>query len=647
MIELLDIMDRRWSTKVESNGFEPNEKILRYIAEHPEEVHQIDKNGYTPYHWILRYARYPASLLTYILPYVADPNVPRKTTVLGRKESPIVLLCQNTTRVQSMNTILSVYKDLGKELTIGGKETGEFKTVCDRDERIYPEPFVNSPFPPYNSEPVAPASNSSLPVTNPFKNNSGRKTKKQVAFGPVHVSPPLNSEPNSSNSNNSISVPNRRFTHPSKRGVSASTIRYQRQLTHVPTSTIRNQTQLTHVPTSPIRNQTQLTEVAAPNVPLINLLPDPVNLPSASSGISPNALPAVLPVASPIASSTIAPSTAHAGVGLNIPPVASTAGASTAGASTAGASAAGANPTPLLHPWTLQPHIRRKTPLPPPPSEEDVKIINTTKENIEIIKGIILPRLNFFIKTQLCKTIPAKYTGVLRRTLVTPETYAIKTSDEILNAAIQFILAQLGNMSQTIKDYQVIKKSFPSLGYSDSLIWSQLPSVAKVRAEMKQKQPNGDASKPTREADALDAIQKIIDTSTIKCTKEGLPDLTVYAIVKKVFNNINAFIDPHIFDSSTQTDRSLDTMRYYIIKIVNPIWSLNIKSKKLQKNTLAKKANLGKRRKAGETLSNRNSGILDTPDDAAIMTEEQVTQYWIILNVTKNNLDELRRLYSS
>ena len=119
MIQLLDIMDRRFLTKVESNGFETNAKILRYIEEHPEEVNKVDKNGYTPYHWILRKARYPASLLTYILPYVADPNIPRVTTVLGRKESPILLLCQNTKRLQSMNTVLYVYKQLGKELTIG------------------------------------------------------------------------------------------------------------------------------------------------------------------------------------------------------------------------------------------------------------------------------------------------------------------------------------------------------------------------------------------------------------------------------------------------------------------------------------------------------------------------------------------------
>jgi len=329
-----------------------------------------------------------------------------------------------------------------------------------------------------------------------------------------------------------------------------------------------------------------------------------------------------LPAASHVALSA-APSnasSAYAGVGLNIPPVVSAAG-----------------PTQRVRRKNLPP-----PPLPPPPSEDDLKIINTTNKNIEKIKDIILPKLKSFIKTQLCKTIPAKYSTF--RTLLTPEIYTIKTEDEILNAAIQFILTQLGNMSKITEAYPAIKTSFPKLGFYDFLIARALPKVAQVRAQMTQQ--DEDKTKRTREAVVLETIGTILKASSITCTKEGLPDLEVDAIVNKVFQNIFKIIDPRIFDREKR-DRPILDIRYKILKIIHPEWSLNIKLKKLLKETKKRKNNITARRNRGETVSKYNSATLDTDPTIVVITPEQTKNYWLILNAAKEKLNELRISYGS
>ena len=803
MIQLLDIMDRRFLTKVESNGFETNEKILYYIKEHPEEVNEVDKNGYTPYHWILRYARYPASLLTYILPYVADPNVPRITTVLGRKESPILLLCQNKKRLQSMNTVLFVYKQLGKELTIGGKETGEFKTVCDRDEKIVPEPFVNSPF-PLHKEPAAlnnqPSVNRAVlsnqpPVTStrkqknvgspllhialngtksPFTNivsknvplPNTRRFRRDAIVSSI-VSPPSSSRSsranstntnNSTNNNNSTNSTN--TNNNTKRSIRPSNwkplpIKRQEPLLHTgrfspsaivssifspPLNSRSNRANSTNSTISwrlPNWMSMSTPRVSEINVPPVNTSqmstiqliehgtpvnhtsnvqsvlsenhPTRVNLnPHASTSnnlgrgsttfaVNLSSNPAVSPTSSEhiVSTATSAPASAplnlavspnpHAGVGI-IP------GRTISNAAKLPNPHAGVGNIPpgrtvpnapkLPNPqFTLaynQPITAREV-----ISPEDKEIIQTTRENIAKIKSIILPKLKEFIQTGLCNTIPPRYSGILSRKLVTPETYEIKTPNEILNAATAFILDTLAHMSKITADdaYPVIKTSFPKLGYSNNLIWTQLPSAAVIRnkiiniiamttraeaktaevkkaaakkaevkkaetkkAEVKKAEVTKEEAKKAEEK-ILELIQTIVNPDSINCIANKIDDETADAIVKKVLQNLFIFINPDIFNETIADDTDIQAIRYFMVKVIHPKFSLSVKLKKLIKETAVKKANAETRKKAGETLNEWNTHLLESNPEAMI-PRDLVDKRWHILYTAKEELTKLQREYS-
>ena len=691
MIQLLDIMDRRFLTKVESNGFETNEKILQYIKEHPEEVNTVDKNGYTPYHWILRYARYPASLLTYILPYVADPNVPRITTVLGRKESPILLLCQNKKRLQSMNTVLFVYKQLGKELTIGGKETGEFQTVCDRDEKIVPEPFVNSPF-PLHKEPAAlnnqPSVNrAQTPVLSNQPPVTSTRKQKKVGSPLLHIALNGTKSPFTNIVSKNVPLPNtRHFRHDAIVSSIVSPPSSSRSSRANSTNSTNN-TSRWRPPNWMSMSTPRVSEINVPpvNTPLVNhtsnvqsvLSENPltrVNLnPHASASNNSGTTVTSAPVSAPL-KLAVSPNP-HAGVGI-IPGRFST-------AQTAPLNLA---VSPNSHAHTGVGNIPRHTfPNAPKPaanqpitareviSPEDKEIIQTTRENIAKIKSIILPKLKEFIQTELCKTIPPTYSGILYRKLVTPETYKIKTPDEILNAATAFILNTLGHMSKiTAEDaYPVIKTSFPKLGYSNNLIWTQLPSAAVIKnkiiniiamttraeaknaeekkaetkkAEAKKAEVTKEEAKKAEEK-ILELIQTIVNPGSINCIANKIDNKTADAIVKKVLQNLFIFINPDIFNETIIGDTDIQAIRYFMVKVIHPEFSLSVKLKKLIKETAVKKANAETRKKAGETLNEWNTYLLESNPEAMI-PRDLVDKRWHILYTAKEELSKLQREYS-
>jgi hypothetical protein len=695
MIQLLDIMDRRFLTKVESNGFETNAKILQYIEEHPEEVNTVDKNGYTPYHWILRFARYPASLLTYILPYVADPNIPRVTTVLGRKESPILLLCQNTKRLQSMNTVLYVYKQQGKELTIGGKETGEFQTICDRDEKIYREPFVNSPF-PLHEEPAVnqPRDNR---VRTPALSNQSNLTRKQknVGFRPLHIGVNGTKTPFNNIVERNVplppSPPISNQTRRPRRGAIVSSIFHPSLETSIVNSrssranstnstksyrpsnwmrlSIANPSEI-HVPT--VNTSQTSSHGLNPMHPSIHLNESPTNtVVDGRESVNPILSAVVVNpnITTSNASSTlIANEVKVASVGNefitpepNTPPSPILRPGAGVGNLLPPATLTSRNSHFTLEPNSAASRLTRRekqqqaalaalqavrvVEVKPTLTEEEKEIIKTTTENIAKIKGIILPRLKLFIKTGLCKTIPATYSGIFPRKLVTPEKYVIKTPDEILDAAIQFILNTLGKMSEITGLYPDIKISFPTLGYSNTLIWAALPGAAALKAQMKK---DGRVSIITS---TIDSILKS-KTFNINCTKEELDNTTVNAIVKEVLQRLFTFIDPDIFDmrkmcrNSTVEHNNMRQIRYFMIKILNPRWSTTIKSKQLLQSTLAKKKNIQRRKSDGKPLTNEETYLLTTPNDRAILTPEQDDIYWLILTTANKELKELQKEYS-
>jgi len=316
-------------------------------------------------------------------------------------------------------------------------------------------------------------------------------------------------------------------------------------------------------------------------------------------------------------------------------------------------------------------------------SPEDKEIIQTTRENIAKIKSIILPKLKEFIQTGLCNTIPPRYSGILPRKLVTPETYKIKTPNEILNAATAFILNTLGHMSKiTAEDaYPVIKTSFPKLGYSNNLIWTQLPSAAVIRnkiiniiamttraeakkAEAKKAEAKNAEEKKaeTKKAEAkkaevtkeeakkaeekiLELIQTIVNPDSINCIANKIDDETADAIVKKVLQNLFIFINPDIFNETITDDTDIQAIRYFMVKVIHPKFSLSVKLKKLIKETAVKKANAETRKKAGETLNEWNTYLLEQNPEAMI-PRDLVDKRWHILYTAKEELTKLQREYS-
>jgi len=499
MIQLLDIMDRRFSINPTSisNGFETNAKILQYIEEHPDEVNTVDKNGYTPYHWILRYAIYPASLLNYILPYVKDPNIPRVTTVVKHLESPIVLLCQNTKRRQSMNTVLFVYKQLGKELVIGGKETGEFKTVCDRDEKIYPEPFVNSPF-PLHEEPAA--LNNQPPVNRAAlsKKPPVTSTRKQinVGFRPLHVDLG-GTKPLFTNIVRRHNVPLSNQTMRSRRGaIVPSTFspllnsrNSRANSTNSANNTISGISNWRSLPPLEIR----VPPVNTPLMPTIQLIKNNTTVRRTSN------VQSVL--------SKNPPTT----VKLNL-------GASASNNSVRGLTTPAVNPplnassNPAVSPnpyagigTTPPPEPEPKNLNTPPSAPMPISVVRTvverteverkTEDNIDTLLGIVESLIKEFILTKISKQATApiyERVGLMGRKLKTPATYTTKTSGEILDAFIDFVLLKLSNISTITSKYELIKESFSKLKFPDFVIARVIPTKTTIL----------DFTKPAQEAAA-------------------------------------------------------------------------------------------------------------------------------------------------